>query len=177
MQKVKFRGDGDWARLRHQFRRQSLPEAVARRIYFVESGLCGSCIWRCPRRKTGIPCILERTETSPGAVSREAGRVEEWAEPAWIGCLFQQHNSKFALLLMREDFTEWEPPLIPGAGAYYTESHVGSRVNICLEHEGIRPLRRMLVVYRAVWQQAGLRAWVSDCTMAGPSPLFLFFTI
>lgn len=31
------------------------------------------------------------------------------------------------------------------------------------------------VIHIAVWQQAGLRARVSDCTMAGPFLRFLFF--
>lgn len=48
----------------------------------------------------------------------------EWAVLAWLGCLFQQHDSKFALLLMREDYTDWETLLSPGPGDYYTESCV-----------------------------------------------------
>lgn len=29
---------------------------------------------------------------------------------ASLGCLFQQHDNNFALLLMGGNYTEWEPP-------------------------------------------------------------------
>lgn len=47
---------------------------------------------------------------------------------------------------------------------------------VCVEQEGALPLRRVLVGHRAVWQWAGLRVQVSDCTTAGPfHPLFVCF--
>lgn len=49
---------------------------------------------------------------------------------------------------------------------------------VCVEQEGALPLRRMLVGHRVVWQWAGLRVQVSDCTTAGPFHLlFVFFCL